>query len=415
MTTRRPALRTLRQRIDTTAWDLVARRAPHRLGPARPSWAAARLGAELQRLDDQRRNDPRHLAHAESSSGSQNGEDGVIAEIFDRIGEGGRTFVEFGAADGSENCTTALAATGWSGVWIEGDGDLVERARRHVAGGSVNVVEAFIDRDNIVGLLRSGGAPEALDLLVVDIDGNDHDVLAAVLEAHEPRVLVAEYRAAVGPRSHWTMPYDPAHTWNEDWRFGVSLAALSGLASRHGLRLVGCDSRGVNAFFVTEAEARPFTSRTVTEHWVPPIFHLPYGHPPRRWDGFAGAPLSGAAASLVEIDRVDITTPTIRAGGPVVALVTVRNGSDLTIGESDSTPVRVAHVWTDPEGQVGGEPTRSIQRWRAGAGEIGEVVMVTEAPARPGRWHLDVGLVQDDVRWIAHPALDPTRLTFDVS
>ena len=55
---------------------------------------------------------------------SQNGEDGVLAEILRRIGTGSRTFVEFGIQDGSEGTTVFLAQVmGWSGVYLEADPD----------------------------------------------------------------------------------------------------------------------------------------------------------------------------------------------------------------------------------------------------------------------------------------------------
>ena len=53
---------------------------------------------------------------------SQNGEDGVLAEIFGRIGVAGGGFVEFGASDGAENNAAFLAQVlGWPGVFLEAD------------------------------------------------------------------------------------------------------------------------------------------------------------------------------------------------------------------------------------------------------------------------------------------------------
>ncbi len=392
--------RTLRQHLDTLAWDAVDRVAPHRLGPARADWAAARLGSELSRLDAQRRGDPLHLAHFEQSIRAQNGEDGVIAEIFRRVGERDRTFVEFGAADGTENCTAALVDAGWSGVWIEGDSSLADAARRHVGDRPVAVLDAFIDRDNIVDLLCSGGAPESLDLLVVDIDGNDHDVLAAVLERHRPRVLVAEYNAAVGPRSRWTMRYDAGHTWSQDWRYGVSLRALAGLAGRHGLRLVGCDTAGVNAFFVHDDDVAAVGERSVDDAWVPPLFHLPYGHPPRRWQPFTSPRLDDTAAAAIRVEPVVVHTDEVVAGGTVVAYIEVNNGTDSEIGEASDHPVRVTWNWVDGAGvELDGEPVRALQRWRAAPGVSAGVVVIAQAPAA-GQYRLRIKLVQEDVRWL---------------
>src|ERR1700758_747686 len=52
---------------------------------------------------------------------SQCDEDGIIQEIFNRIGLTSSTFVEFGVGNGLENNTLKLLLEGWSGLWIEGN------------------------------------------------------------------------------------------------------------------------------------------------------------------------------------------------------------------------------------------------------------------------------------------------------
>ena len=51
---------------------------------------------------------------------SQNDEDGMIAEIFRRIGVEHKTFVEFGVEDGLECNTLNLMLDGWRGLWMDG-------------------------------------------------------------------------------------------------------------------------------------------------------------------------------------------------------------------------------------------------------------------------------------------------------
>src|SRR2546430_3967786 len=52
---------------------------------------------------------------------SQNGEDGMIHEIFRRVGVGDRLFAEVGISDGTENNTAFLLTQGWKGFWIDSD------------------------------------------------------------------------------------------------------------------------------------------------------------------------------------------------------------------------------------------------------------------------------------------------------
>src|SRR5436309_10702084 len=62
---------------------------------------------------------------------SQYDEDAIITDIFRRIGESGRTFVEFGAGDGLENNSIHLLLRGWSGAWIEAGDDMCLKIRKY--------------------------------------------------------------------------------------------------------------------------------------------------------------------------------------------------------------------------------------------------------------------------------------------
>ena len=57
--------------------------------------------------------DPKRLLRHGFKIYSQNDEDGIIQEIFRRIGAGSRTFVEFGVATGFECNTVKLLIEGW--------------------------------------------------------------------------------------------------------------------------------------------------------------------------------------------------------------------------------------------------------------------------------------------------------------
>src|SRR4051794_9193757 len=74
--------------------------------------------------------DPARLNRYEAKVYSQGGEDGVLQEIFRRIGSTNRVFCEFGASDGLQNNTVFLLNIGWSGLWIEGGTPAVERGTR---------------------------------------------------------------------------------------------------------------------------------------------------------------------------------------------------------------------------------------------------------------------------------------------
>lgn len=234
---------------------------------------------------------------------SQNEEDGILDEIFRRIGARSRYFVEFGVGDGLENNTLYRLLRGWRGAWIEGDRERAEliakRTARMRASGALALKHAFITAENIEDLFDELAVPESFDLLSIDIDGNDYWVWRAI-EHYAPRVVVIEYNAGFGPSAEWVLRYDPDFTWDGTRNVGASLKSLELLGLEKGYRLVGCNLKGINAFFVRADLVKdqflaPFTAEN---HYEPPRYHLWFstGHrkDPAELDSFplpAAAPL----------------------------------------------------------------------------------------------------------------------------
>jgi hypothetical protein len=104
--------------------------------------------------------------------------------------------------------------------------------------------------------LLAHGAPAEIDLLSIDVDGNDSWLWESLGRA-SARVTVVEYNAALGPEVSVAMPYAVSGRPTDDSPHhfayaGASLTALARLARRNGTSLVGCDSSGTNAFFVRD-------------------------------------------------------------------------------------------------------------------------------------------------------------------
>ena len=183
---------------------------------------------------------------------SQNGEDGVLVEILNRIGVEHRYFVEFGIQEGVEgNCVLLADVLGWGGLFLEADPEFFAGVSRKYAGTPVDVRQEMVTAERVEEIFAAAGVPVGLDVLSIDIDGNDVYVWEA-LTTHRPRVVVIEYNSGILGDGPLAQPHDPDRSWDGGSAWGSSLAALEAVGRRKGYSLVHTDLSGVNAFFVRD-------------------------------------------------------------------------------------------------------------------------------------------------------------------
>ncbi|MES2764665.1 MAG: hypothetical protein V4642_02275 [Bacteroidota bacterium] len=230
--------------------------------------------------------DPKKLNKYEFQVYSQNGEDGIIEEIFKRIGTTNKFFIEFGVDNGLENNTAYLLLKDWSGLWIDGNPNFISTIREKygflIDQKKLFVKNAFINAENIESLFKEAGAPQEFDLISIDIDQNDYWVWKGITN-YNPRVVVIEYNALIRPNTKFVVEYDAAKMWNQSMFHNASLQSLEILGKEKGYSLVGCNFVGANAFFVRndllkDLFAEPFTAEN---HYEPPRYYLTrqIGHP----------------------------------------------------------------------------------------------------------------------------------------
>tara|TARA_Y100001968_G_C19399970_1_gene740469 strand:- start:828 stop:1706 length:879 start_codon:yes stop_codon:yes gene_type:complete len=226
-----------------------------------------------------RYDDSRCLVRHEVQFFSQNGEDGIIAEIFRRIGITDQIFLEIGLGNGLESNTALLLQQGWSGWWVEASEHGCREAKEIFAGplssGRLHVIQDFVKAETVEALLQKHKVPQEFDLLSLDIDLNTYHAWAA-LSNFRPRVAVIEYNGLVPPSMDYKVPYAPNDQWDGSGQLGAGLKSCELLGNRLGYRLVGCELTGVNAFFVREDLVddhflAPFTAE---RHFEPLRLHL---------------------------------------------------------------------------------------------------------------------------------------------
>lgn len=231
---------------------------------------------DLEMPRDDRFGDRERLLPFHHQVCSQNGEDGIIQEIFRRIGTTNQIFAEVGVGDGCESNTAFLLSQGWTGFWIDGEDAFVHTLKKHPhTAERVRWLVEYVSRESIAEQFRRLQVPQEFDLLSLDIDHNTWYAWEG-LAGFRPRVAVIEYNSSIPPGVDWKVHYAPESAWDGTHNFGASLDALTNLGSRLGYSLVGCEPHGVNAFFVRndlvgDKFKAPYTA---ANHYEPPRYSL---------------------------------------------------------------------------------------------------------------------------------------------
>lgn len=177
------------------------------------------------------------------------GEAGMISHIFERIGLQSRVAVEFGAGDGLSWSNTARLwrDEGWKALLIEPEADRFEQLEGNALPFDTICRQGFVrpeGPDSIAEILKDYPDIDGVDLMSIDIDGDDWFILEK-LECR-PRVIVIEFNPTVPPHVEIRQA-ELGET------FGASLLAITRLASTIGYRFIGATR--CNAFLVIEPEA----------------------------------------------------------------------------------------------------------------------------------------------------------------
>jgi len=200
------------------------------------------------------------LQEVEFRNFSENGEDGILLYIFSLIGATNSRVVEICAGDGRQcNAANLVIHHGWEGLLFDGDAQNVEKGKNFFSthpdtkNWPPEFVNAWITADNVNKLVAEAGFAGEVDLLSLDIDGQDYWVWKA-LDIISPRVVLLEYQDILGPDSCLTVPYNPKFIaefgpYGPDY-CGASLGAFVKLGKKKGYRLIGCQRYGYNAFFL---------------------------------------------------------------------------------------------------------------------------------------------------------------------
>lgn len=192
---------------------------------------------------------------------SQFEEDGIILFLLGSIGMGARKVVEIGIGDGTECMATNLIVNhGFEGFLLEGNERNAKSARAFFDSKKdcmlwpPKILNAWVTRSNINELLQNLGVSGDIELLSLDIDGNDYYVWEAI-SVIQPKLCIFETQDIIPSELSLTIPYeDNFNCWekseiDQDFR-SVSLLAMKKLSESKGYRLIGSHRFGFNVFFM---------------------------------------------------------------------------------------------------------------------------------------------------------------------
>jgi hypothetical protein len=192
---------------------------------------------------------------------SQFEEDGILLYIFFVIGTTNKRVVEICAGNGRECMSANLIINhGWEGLLFDGDIENVNSGmdfyRKHPSTFLYPPIfkQAWLTAENVNELIKSNGFSGEIDLLSLDIDGNDYWVLKAITSLN-PRLIICETNDVIPSNLALTIPHNPNFCYKNlpedkhDFR-SASLLAMKKLCSEKGYRLIGSHRYGFNVIFM---------------------------------------------------------------------------------------------------------------------------------------------------------------------
>ena len=132
---------------------------------------------------------------------SQADEDGITIEILKRLNITHGNFIELGVGDGLENNTLVLLSQGWKGVWM-GNEDLAFKQNQDWENFYYN--QLWITKENIIQEINNSLGKinidmKRLDVVSLDLGGNDYVFIKEILKKSKPKLFIVEYNPKFPP------------------------------------------------------------------------------------------------------------------------------------------------------------------------------------------------------------------------
>ncbi len=208
-------------------------------------------------LNRNKYDDVEDLIETEVKIFSQNGEDGIIDYLIQKLKVDKKNFIEIGVGNYRESNTRFLYNSHHpKGLIIDYIDDMKSEVKKHVNfwKGDLRICNQKIDSENILDLLNKNCDYE-IDLFSIDIDSIDYWIIKK-LKNNISKIFVAEYNPVFGAELEVTVPnisgFDRTKYHYSNLCYGISLKALINLMDQKGYYFIGSNIQKINAFFISK-------------------------------------------------------------------------------------------------------------------------------------------------------------------
>lgn len=187
---------------------------------------------------------------------SQNGEDGILNYLINKLHLQNKNFVEIGVGNYRESNTRYLYQKYYpKGLIVDCLKELELKVKPHVNlwKGDLRICNEQINSNNIQNILNKYCDYE-IDIFSLDIDSIDYWIIKK-LNNNISKIFVAEYNSIFGHEIEVTVPdisgFDRSKYHYSNLCYGMSLKALIRLMEKKGFYFIGTNLQKNNAFFIS--------------------------------------------------------------------------------------------------------------------------------------------------------------------
>ena len=187
---------------------------------------------------------------------TKNNEDGILLSIIKEIGCENIFFLDIGSNDCiNSNCANLAFHHGWKGCFIDGNKQVLNRGKfiykKYFTDLNIGFtfINAIVNVENINLIISQLEGFKKIDLLCIDLDGNDYFLWDAI-NIINPKIVLVEVQVEKGNSEFIPDSNIEFELFESDTPKGASPLSMVLLANKKGYELVSVNKGCFNLFFV---------------------------------------------------------------------------------------------------------------------------------------------------------------------